>query len=448
VISERNNIQVLKYNVVRRIAGSSIFSDYFKIGFIQGLNYLIPLIIIPILVRLIGKENFGLVAYSQAFIAYFLLLINYSFDFTATRDLASLNGEKEKINKLFNEVFQTKLFLFIVSAVLFSVIVFSFPSFKKYALLHIVLFCSNLGWVFNQSWFFQGLRIFRIAVFLNLISKLILAAGVLLFVKHNEDVIKYAVVILISQLLLGVISLGYLVFRYKILWQWQGIVSIRQTLHNGASIFFSNIFTNLSTTSNLFLLSLLSSSMHAVANFAAGSKIIAIVVSIVITSFTISAYPYITKKLAARESDGFLSIQMSAWAALFIGIVVSGLLFLTSESVMLTIYGSEFKDAVTSYRILCFVPIPLFLNNVLSIGGMLNLKMDKMFFRLTAFSSTLSIVLNILLASNYGDKGTATAWLITEIFISIVCLIMVSKKVKLFRLNGLKEFLQLYSIKA
>jgi len=446
VISGRNNIQVLKYSFFKRIVGSSVFSDYFKIGIIQGLNYLIPLLIIPVIVRLIGKENFGLVAYSQAFITYFLLLINYSFDFTATRDLASIEEHKEKVNKLFNGVLQTKIFLFLVSSILFCIVVFSFPSFRKYSVLHVILFCSNLGWVLNQSWFFQGLRIFRIAVFLNLISKLVLAAGVLLFVKQQEDFIKYAMVIFVSQLLFGIISLYYLVFRYKITWQWQGVSTVGKTLRNGASIFFSNIFTNLSTTSNLFLLSILSSSMHAVANFAAGSKIIAIVVSIVITSFTISAYPYITRRLTLKESDGFLSIQMSAWAALFIGILVSGLLFLTSEKVMLTIYGNEFKDAVTSYRILCFIPIPLFLNNVLSVGGMLNLKMDKLFFRLTAFSSSLSIALNVLLASHYGDKGTATAWLVTEIFISIVCFFIVSKKVKLFRWSGLKGFLRLYNI--
>lgn len=447
MISGRNNIQVLKkYSLFKRIAESSVFTDYFKIGIIQGLNYLIPLLIIPIIVRLIGKENFGLIAFSQAFITYFLLIINYSFDFTATRDLASIEGNTGKVNTLFNEVFQTKIFLFFVSSILFCIVVFFIPSFRKYSVLHVVLFCSNLGWVLNQSWFFQGLRIFRIAVFLNLISKLVLAAGVLLFVKQQEDFIKYAMVIFVSQLLLGIISLYYLVFQYKISWQWQGIKSVIKTLRNGGSIFLSNIFTNLSTTSNLFLLSILSSSMHAVANFAAGSKIIAIVVSIVITSFTISAYPYITKKLTLKESDGFLFIQMSAWAALFIGIFVSGLLFITSERVMLTIYGNQFKDAVTSYRILCFVPIPLFLNNVLSVGGMLNLKMDKMFFLLTAFSSSLSIMLNVLLASHYGDKGTATTWLITEIFISIVCFFIVSKKVKLFRWSGLREFFHLYNI--
>lgn len=446
MISGRSNLQVLKNSFIRRIASSSIFSDYFNIGVIQGLNYLIPLLIVPIIVRLIGKENFGLIAYSQAFITYFLLLINYSFDFTATRDLALIDGSKGKINKLFNEIVQTKVFLFLVSCLLFFLVVYSFPFFRKYALLHIILFCSNLAWVFNQSWFFQGLRIFRVAVFFNLISKLILAAGVLLFVKGQADFINYAVIILVSQFLFGIISLCYLVFQYKIFWEWQGLQAIKQTLRHGASVFFSNIFTNLSTTSNLFLLSILSSSMHAVANFAAGSKIIAIVVSIIITSFTISAYPYITKKLSVKESDGFLTIQMSAWAALFIGIFVSALLFLSSEKVMLTIYGSEFRDAVTSYRILCFVPIPLFLNNVLSVGGMLNLKMDKNFFRLTALSSSLSILLNIFLASHYGDKGTAIAWLLTEIFISIMCFIIVSKKVKLFRWRVLKEFFHLYNI--
>ncbi|MGA8298128.1 MAG: oligosaccharide flippase family protein [Terriglobales bacterium] len=46
---------------------------------LQGLNYLVPLAVLPYLVRVLGIERYGLIAFAQSFAQYFVVLTDYGF---------------------------------------------------------------------------------------------------------------------------------------------------------------------------------------------------------------------------------------------------------------------------------------------------------------------------------------------------------------------------------
>ena len=56
----------------------------------QGANYILPFITIPYLVRTIGIDKYGLVAFAQSFAAYFVIFTDYGFSLSATK-LISIN---------------------------------------------------------------------------------------------------------------------------------------------------------------------------------------------------------------------------------------------------------------------------------------------------------------------------------------------------------------------
>lgn len=430
--------------MIKKLFQQNFFADFLRIGFIQSLNYLVPLLIIPILVRMVGKENFGLISHSQSLIAWFLVFINYSFDLTATRELAINGNQQDKREQLFNVVFQTKLVFFAITAVLFLIILLLVPSLRIHWQLHAILFLSNLGFVLYQSWFFQGERIFRIAAVFNLVAKLILGLGVLVLIRRKEDVMIYAWLIFISQLFMGIFGLVYILKKYRIRFFQVGKKAIVSTIRSGWAVFLSNMFINLSTTSNVFILGFFAS-LQEVANFAAGTKIIAIMASVVITSFTISAYPLISKKLSLKDNQGITMIQLNTWISLIVGGLIAVGMMLTAPWVITLIYGNEFADAVLPYRILCILPIFIFLNNVLGVQALLSFKMDTAFFKLTAVSSTISVVSTIILGHFYQDMGAATAWVITEVFISITLIVILSKRMQVFDFSALKQMKTLYA---
>src|SRR3569623_1285038 len=57
---------------------------------LQGINYLAPLFAIPYLVRVLGADQIGVLAYAQAFVQFFVVLTEYGFYFSASRLVALL----------------------------------------------------------------------------------------------------------------------------------------------------------------------------------------------------------------------------------------------------------------------------------------------------------------------------------------------------------------------
>ncbi|RYY11278.1 MAG: flippase, partial [Cytophagaceae bacterium] len=61
---------------------------------VQIANFLLPLLTVPYVVRIIGPDKLGLLNFSQAYVTYFSLLINYGFDMAAVRSIAANREDK------------------------------------------------------------------------------------------------------------------------------------------------------------------------------------------------------------------------------------------------------------------------------------------------------------------------------------------------------------------
>ena len=98
--------KILKNKYYKRIIDNilSLFS-------LQGLNYILPIISFPYLTRVLGPENFGLIAFAGAFIGYFQILTDYGFNLSATREISINRENQKKISKIFSTVMITKIII-------------------------------------------------------------------------------------------------------------------------------------------------------------------------------------------------------------------------------------------------------------------------------------------------------------------------------------------------
>src|SRR5260221_2301087 len=88
-----------------------IFKNLSYLSVLQVGNYIIAFLLIPYLIKILGIEYFGFVSFIQALMINLTVLIDYGFNISTIR-LVSLNREnKAFLEKLYSEVFITKLFL-------------------------------------------------------------------------------------------------------------------------------------------------------------------------------------------------------------------------------------------------------------------------------------------------------------------------------------------------
>lgn len=412
--------------VITRLLKKNIFKDFLSVSFIQGLNYLVPLLLMPYVVRRLGPEYFGLVSFSQSFIVYFTLIINYGFDFSATREVAKATGNVKRQGQIFNEILQVKIFLFVISSILFLIVMALTPKLKELALLYVVSYLINIGAVLFPMWFFQGINQLKMAIIFNFSAKVLMALLVILFVHNANDYVNYNGALSLAQIVLGISSFIYVYKKYTIKLYWIGWLKIRIILKQGLSLFLFMIVNNFYTTTNIVLLGFLSNNTAA-GYFAGTSKVTGVVVTVMLFPLSNILYPKIAHTLHHDKEAGITLLQKTIWISFGIGLIISLGVLVFSKWIIIILFGQSFLPAQTTLIIMSALPLFIALSNAFGIQGMLNFKMDKAFLKITSLGAILCVIIDLFVIPIYNQNGAAFAWLFAECFITGAAIFYIKK---------------------
>ena len=158
--------------------------DVFYLVALQGINYVMPLIVFPYLMITLGAEKFGYIGFSLSVIQYLMLIVDFGFNFTATKEIAIHKNNQTKIHEIFWATLYAKIGLLVISFALLLVISFAIPRFQIYSSTLIAFSLMVAANTFSFVWFFQGLSKIRIVSIVNIFSKLLILP--LMFFFHKK----------------------------------------------------------------------------------------------------------------------------------------------------------------------------------------------------------------------------------------------------------------------
>src|SRR5512135_974749 len=117
-----------------------VMGNVASLSALQATTYLLPVIILPYLFRVLGPEKFGLIAFAQAFVQYFMILTDYGFNISATKEISICRDEHAQVCRVFSSVMTVKLVLSFLSLIILCLIVYFIPKFRNDWLVYLLSF--------------------------------------------------------------------------------------------------------------------------------------------------------------------------------------------------------------------------------------------------------------------------------------------------------------------
>ena len=399
--------------VINKPEKKVLISNFLALGIVQGLNFLLPLLVIPYLLYTLGVEIFGLLAMATAFSAYFMILSDYGFNVTATHEISIHRENNEKINEIFSAVITIKMILMFLGFSLLLLSLWLFDSLGEEALIYLLTFGMVLGEVLFPIWFFQGIEKMKYIAILNIVAKLFFLTAILLFVEVKDDAYLVPLFNSLGFIIVGIISLFYMYLKFNIRFVFQPYYVLRRYFIMGWHIFLSKLAVTLYSSSNIFVLGVFTNHL-LVGYYAIAYKVISALVSLgdIINQVV---FPYLSKKWIENRELYYQIFDRLLRGILLGMFFLSVILFFTAEEIMLFLSGEDIHITVELLQIMSFLLI------IAPLGGFYSQSFvtqgESVYVTKSTFWTLLvNMFLIGILIPLYGVYGLAIAEVLVKIF--------------------------------
>jgi PST family polysaccharide transporter len=392
---------------------------------VQFVNYLLPLITIPFLTRVLGREGWGLYAFFQSFALYAYTIVDYSFIMAGTREVSRQRADLPARADILAGVIGAKVLL--AGGVLAGGLILQLfvPAFQAHLLLYWMGIVWGISMSLNLLWYFQGMERMRTAAGLDLSAKILATAAIFLLVKSPDDTWMIFLLYSIANLLSLAVAtiLAYQVIPlHRPTWQLS-----RQTLRTGWNLFTARLAVNIFAAGNSFILGLFTSP-GAVGYFAGADKISKASASLC-EPVSSTLFPRLALIVHEAPDHALHLVRRSITAMLVIGGSLSTLIFATAPFLIHTILGPGYTEAILMLRVMSPLPLIIAMTNVFGVQWMLSLRLDRQYNAIIISAVILNLILALILAPRFEGLGMAWAVLISKLaeLVGVTLVLMLNK---------------------
>jgi len=347
-----------------------------------------------------------------------MILTDYGFNVSATRELSLCREEKDKVCTIFSSVMTVKIILAAISFLIMFLVINFIPKFKSDWLVYFLSFGAVIGNTLFPVWLFQGTEKMKYITIINIIGGIIYAISVFIFVRSKADYLLVPLLNSLFFIITGLLGL-YLAFKeFDLEFVFQGYSEIKQELKTGWEVFISVVAINTYTTTRIFAVGLLTNNIIT-GYYSIAEKITGIIQTFPLTALAQAIFPRLSRIYARSKKQALNLMHKVQHSTTLIYLLTIPVIFFTSPSIVKLACGTKFPEVVISLKLL-LLSVFFISANAFKVQFLLVCGRPDIYSRIHIFAALLGLPLIFVFIHYFSFLGAAGATIAIEavIFIS------------------------------
>lgn len=396
---------------------SSLKSNVASLSIVLAANTLIPLITLPYVIRTLGADNFGKVAFVQVVMTFAMLFADYSFSWSAVRDIASARSDKRQLSRLFYSIWAAQWLVTAFVGLTLSAIALVLGIVDYELTLFTLGFLAIVvGNTLFPLWFFQGLERMGEIALIQISTRLCSIPAIFLLVTKPED----APIVLGVQagvaIFAGVFSLFYILRSDWVHLYKPSFTDVASALRSGWALFLSKLSISIYTTLAPIALGLVAGTT-AVGYFSLADRLRAAGQSL-LSPLSNALFPRLSYLFKSDRTSANRLVVLGLSLTMFTASIISLGLFCLSELAIRLLGGQALEPATKVLQILAVLPLIVGLSNVFGVQVMLTNGKTRPFNYILSAAAIIGAIIIWPLSYWLGAIGAALSIVIVELFVT------------------------------
>lgn len=387
----------------------SIFKNAIYKFILNLFNLVVPILIGPYILRVVGPDVNGTIKYSQTIFAYFFIFAGFGVYQYGLREISKVREDKKKLSSVF-----TSLFLFTIITNTVTTIIYLFyviTAFKSNSQLYgalIILTFNLISNTFYTEWVNEAMENYGFITIKTIIIKIAYVIGLVTLVKSSDNLKEYMILLVISTFLNNIISFIYVKRKIKFDFKSMNILAHIRPMFLVVILSNANIlYTQLDRTMIGSSIDMLNVSYYTTAQ-----DISNMINSLLLTLIYVTI-PRLTNYAATEKKEDYLKLlnKISKMYLMILFPAAIGM-FMLSKEIILLYGGAEYVMATSMLKIFAIYIITLGYEAILSNQVMYIQGKEKIQVKVVFIGGAVNLILNILLMV-FGNFNGTTAIITT-----------------------------------
>ncbi len=355
------------------------------LALIQLATYLLPLITMPYLVRTLGLDKYGLVAYAQALNGYFVILTDFGFAYSATRSISVSRHDPDERCRIASAVIVIRLGLLVVSAVIMACLLLWAPNLRAQWQVHAVTFGMVIASAISLLWYYQGIERMDFITYVNLAFRIIVSILFFVLIHAPSQYLRMSMLVAGTEISIQTVG-WYSAWRYfGLRLKRPSLARVRQEFVASWHPFTATLAVASFSTSRVFAVGLFSS-QRLTGAYAVAERLMTAFQTFPLAPVLQALYPRLARLYAETPSAALRwmrRLQKITTASYVIGLPV---IWIAAPYLVRLVHGDA--DTVLTFRLL-MIAVALINANAFRVQYLLVSRRDQIYSRIHVASAVV-----------------------------------------------------------